>query len=780
MALLQQHLSNVRSEVQQLATTWSNQMEEQGAACLPRVVRSLKEIEVLRGESESMSDLIGHLHDRVGNLEVETSASVRTLSELEVIKRRMDSCSSVLLQADRFKLLLQSMDEVYESGDVPRMSAALSSLVSSFSSLSNLAEFEGDKALIARYTERLEALVKPKMIKAFEMHDTPQSLACTATFRQIDRADQIALAYHKLFNQRVLSLWQSFDPPQPSAPIADAKSANPARSSTPTPTAQSTLPAPSTSSPSATSNKPSTPIESWISSFYNKLAALFESEVAWTPQIFPDAPTAIAKLLISALTQQNALMEAHLRKLDILRLTSVYTATKSFATAIDFLILPLGPGLRLQVFQALFASFRKFQAQYAVLESQFIDNGLGSTAEVVLRGADSATTLKALTTYSNSLFSLLHTATDHCVRFTEAVEAESLHRLATARLASLAQLANQTLHALRSSLLGKSAAPSTSSPFETIEWREESFIQAIAVTKVAAAWTNQLKRFSTHFRSQVLAQQSALFGEESLQHVIERQEQLTSNLFLYQPTEGVKSLAKLMQQLEDPSQDSFAHSAALIAEFASSAQFIAFESMFGFIRHQLNTMPKLPNFVRESGSGSPAAQGYIKQVVEHFLVLPQVMESMEHEGEETDEVTFLTLPVKPFAVAGRPKYFGLTPALVASSEEEISSSGFSGDWMEIIAKETQLLLASNILQLPQLTAYGVQQLDADILHLFSVLSVLGLSQDSLLDQILEYCRVPASEFSTILSETNDLERKKMLILLGRARRVLPANPSASK
>lgn len=708
-----------------------------------------------------MSDMIDFLQNGIGNLQVESSNSVRAVSELEVIKKRMDSCSGVLLQADRFKVLLQSMDEVYESGDVPRMSAALSALVSSFSNLSNLTEFEGDKALIARYTERLEALVKPKMIKAFESHDTKHALACIATFRQIERADQITLVYHKLFNQKVLSLWQHFDPPQPATPKD--------------PKATGTL-QPSSSNPAI----PSKPIESWINTFYTQLAELFQQEVAWTPTIFPDALTAIAKLLISALTQQSALMDSHLRKLDILRLTSTYTATKTFATSIDFLVVPLGPGLRLQVFQSLFAPFRKYQSQYAVFESQFIDSGLGASA-TISPTADAASSLKALTGFSSSLFSLLQTSTEHCIRFTEAAEAEALHRLIQARLASIADLSTQTLQKLRTTLLGPKASPNTSN-FDSTEWREDSFLQAIAATKVAASLINQLRRFSGYFRSQILAQKSTLFGEESLESVIERQEQATSNLFLYQPAESVRALAKLLLLLEDPSQDPFPQGTSLIAGFASSAQFIVFETMFGFIRHQLATAPKLPAFARDSVSGTPAAQSYIKQVVEHFLILPQVMESMEHEGEETstDDVTFLSLPVKPFAIAGRPKHFGLAPSVSANIEDEPESSGFSGDWMEIIARETQLLLTSSIIQIPHLTSAGVQQLDADILHLYSVLSVLGLEQEPLLEQILEYCHVPTAEFSTLLSETNDLERKKMLILLGRARRVLPANPAPSK
>ena len=766
-------MSNVRGEVQQLATTWSNQMEEQGAACLPRVVRSLKEIEVLRGESESLSELIDHLHGRVGTLEVETSASVRTLSELEVIKRRMDSCSSVLLQADRFKVLLQSMDEVYESGDVPRMSAALSSLVSSFSNLSNLAEFEGDKALIARYTERLESLVRPKMLKAFETHDTAQALACIATFRQIDRAEQIALVYHKLFNQKVLTLWQTFDPPQAAPPPTDLQAGKTlSRPSTPSivPPQASNLP--------PSNQTPSKPIDSWITTFYTQLSTLFQQEVAWTPTIFPDAPTAIAKLFISALTQQGTLIDAHLRKLDILRLTAVYSATKAFASSIDFLVVPLGPGLRLQVFQSLFAPFRKFQSQYVVLESQYIDNGLGASGNIPSSN-DSKALLQALTNYAKSLFAMLHTATDHCIRFTEAAEAEALHKLVTARISSLIQIANQTLQNLRTTLLGPKSTSFNTFNYETSEWNENIFNQAIDATKFAAHLVNLFRRFSQHFRTQVLSQKSALFGEDALEAVIQLQEPVTSNLFLYQSVEGMKSLAKLMLLLTDPAADPFESSAKIISEFTSATQLLVFETMFGFIRHQMSSIPKQANFAREASNASPAAQSYIKHVVEHFLVLPQVMEAMEHEGEENtvEEVTYLNLPVQPFEFVGRPKYLGFAASVASSAEgieDEESNSGFSGDWMDIVARETQLLLSSQVLQIPHLTSFGVQQLDTDVQHLFSVLSVLGLHQEPLLEQILEYCHVPNTDFTTLLSETNDLERKKMLILLGRARRVLPA------
>jgi hypothetical protein len=776
-------------------------MEEQGGACLPRVVRSLKEIESLRGESESLCELVNQLQERVSNLEMETSKSVKTLSELEVIKRRMDSCSSVFLQADRFKILLRNMDAIYDSGDVPRISSALAELVQSFSNLSSLAEFEGDKALVSRYTERLEAVVRPKMMEAFESHNTQQAQECMKTFQQINRSDQISLIYQRHFNQKVLQLWQTFDPSGNVNTVNIKEASNQGNS----------ISRPST--PATSSNNQThtlTPLlQTWIDKFFSTLAPIIEQEVKWIPLVFSDAPTLIAKLLIGSMAAISTQFDNQLRKLDIKQLVEVYKATKSFGSQIDPLIVPLGIGLRFQIFQAVFSPFRKYQQQFFALETKWISNHIPGDAT---GKKDAATLIDAISTHTQSLFDALHTSIDHCIGFTEAVEVESLQKLIPTQIVALLGFASQNLQALQpilsplsahaygtassSSSQGTSSttkqtpgiAPGTlasaSSLTDSGEWREDLFTLAVNAIKAAVNLKNSLNKLTATFRAKIISQKSTLFSDQSLKDIVQQNIQVPPNLFLYQPQESIKKLAKLFDDLDQPEYEPFAACPKMVNAFISTVQFITFETMFGFIRQQMNGFSKIPNFGKEfTGQGSPAAQSYMKQIVEHFLILPQVMELMEHQSEEQgqDEISFINLPVQPFDVLGRPKYFGLSPSLlIQDPENQEEPSGFSVDWMVLIARETQLLLASCILQLPRLSAFGVQQLEADILHLFSVLSVLELRQEPLLEQILEYCRVPANEFAQLLGDTVDAEHKKVLILIGRSRKILPTSSVPSK
>jgi hypothetical protein len=750
----QQHLSNLRSEVQQQATTWSNAMEEKGAACLPRVVRSLKEIESLRAESEELGELISQFQMQVNHLEMDTAQSIKVLSELDNIKKRMDSCSAVFQQADRFKSLLRNMDVVYASGDVVRMSSALSEMVSSFSSLSSLAEFEGDKALVSRYTEKLEAIVKPKLLKAFEEHDSQQAAACISTFQQINRADQTTLAYHKHINQKLISMWQSYDPPstQPSATTA--------RPSTPS--------AVQPESPSA--------ITTWIRDFFESHLAYLRRELAWIPAIFNEAPTAIAKVLISSYTQLSALLDLHLKKLDLPALVNVYTATRNYATQLDPLVVPLGAGLRFQSFQALFAPFRPYQLQFSFLESKLLATKISRSQNQqgeALGRRDPAEISHGISKQADATFTALHGSIDRCIQFTEGFEAEALEKLLEVQVVGFLNWASQQLQTLQPMLTH--AAPSSLTA--TTDWREDLFTLAVETLRVAIKIKNSQISLTTAFRSKLGAQRASLFGEQSLKDIHTNDIPVTPNLFLYN-TDSIKHLAKLFDGLDDPQHEFFATCLRMEDALISTVQFIMFESMFGFIKQQMAGFGTLANFAKETNQPSPAPQSYIKQIVEHFLILPQVMETMEGETEETsaDQITIQTLPVDPFSLLGRPKYFGVTAsAYVATSDEE--STGFSGDWMAVVAKETQLLLASHVLQLPRLTNFGVLQLEADILHLFNVLSVLGLRQEKLLETLLEFCRVPAQDFPRLLSETIDAEQKKVLILIGRSRKVLP---SASK
>ena len=787
-------------------------MEEQGSSCLPRVVRSLKGIDSLRGEGESLSELVEQLYTRVTHLEVESSRSLQTLSELEVIKRRMDDCSSIFLQADRFRMLVRNMDPIYESGDVTRMSEALAELVSSYSHLSSLSEFEGDKALVSRYTEKLESIVKPALTEAIEKHNTQQAIACIKTFQQINRAEQISIVFQKYFNQKVLQLWQSFDSSSSSTFVSPLHTSSGATTTTSTgggssasssrPSSPAMVPnvaAGGVSSPS--SSTPSNPIHSWIYMFFERLAPMIQHEVSWIPSAFSEPATLIAKLLISSLTQLLTMFDLQLRKLGIAQLVEVYVATKTFATGIDHLIVPLGTGLRFQIYSSLFAPFRKYQSQFNSLEGKWISTQLTAAGETSGRKNDPSGLISTISLHARTLFSTLETSIDHCIRFTDASEAESLEKLMTGQLLLCMNFASQKLQSLQPLLTSPSPSssniPSTSPflatgdgpnvaipispPTPTIptsnDWREDLFTHAVETLKIAVEMKNAMASLVQSFRSKLLSQKQVLFGESPLKPIYQQNAAVVPNLFLYQTPETVRSLARLLDQLDDPLYNPFEATTTMIDAFTSTVQYIMFETMFGFVRHQMSGFTKLANFAHETGHPFPAPQTYMKQIVEHFLVLPQVMEHIESEAEAQgqDQLTFLNLPARPFSVHSRPKYSNLSSSVLQASdlEAECEQIGFSVDWMVLVSKETQFLLASLILQLPQLSSFGVQQLESDVSHLFSVLSVLELKQEPVLEQVLQYCRVPASDFAALLIDTVDAEHKKMLILIGRSRRVLP-------
>jgi hypothetical protein len=801
---LMQHLGNVRGEVQQLAATWSNSMEELGGACLPRVMRSLKEIELLRVESESLCEMIKQLSENVSSLDME---AVKSLSDLEVIKRRMDSCRTVFEQADKFKAQLSAMDSIYESGDVSKMSSALASLVQSFSNLSNLSEFEGDKALVSRYTERLESLVRPKLIEAFANHDTVQAGACVQTLAQINRLDQVSLLHHKQFNQSVLQLWSTFDSqsltPSSAAPASQQPPPHSSSSATLSPPSPSPSPLATASSSSnldAPHLKGKTPQEgiigpstlpTWIAQFFKALTPLLQKEVTWIPSLFPDASKTIATLLISCMGQLATPLDRHLRQLGLTDLTTVYLATKSFASGIDHLVQPLGIGLRFQVFQSVFSPYRKYQSQFHHLEAKWLNSSKASFEldSKPQSGPSPASLIHSIDSMAVYTFTQLETSVDHCIALTEGMETESLQKLLTTQLLSFLGWASQQLQVLLPILtqsVGHTAAPTTGQSSSTMpliaplisdanEWKEDLFHLALDMLKTAVKIQNLLSKLASTFRDKLLSQKQVLFGEQDLNALYERSVPIVPNLFLYQDQETVLKLAKMFGDLERVEFEIFPSCPKMVDAFISTVQFGLFETMFGYIRQQMGSFSKSAAFGKESSQrDAPAAQSYVKQLVEHFLILPQTMEHVEseHEDATTQTLTFLNTPIKPFEIVGRPKYFGLPSSVLAESESSVEPQGFSVDWMVLIARETQFLLASHILQLPLLSSFGVLQLESDINHLYSVLAVLELKQESILEQILSYCKVPASEFPSLLGQTLDAELKKLLILIGRSRKLL--------
>jgi hypothetical protein len=177
--------------------------------------------------------------------------------------------------------------------------------------------------------------------------------------------------------------------------------------------------------------------------------------------------------------------------------------------------------------------------------------------------------------------------------------------------------------------------------------------------------------------------------------------------------------------------------------------------MFTYVRDKLTYVPSFDEWAKESTPGavvlnfSLSPLGYIKFIVEHLLILPQVLEPYDsHEALEKiafDEIRSTAAPVNATAAGFIEK---------DDDDDESGkgrSSGYAAQWISEVTRATQTLYLSKIFEIPRLSTYGAAQLATDIGHLFNVLNVLGISPMRPLEVTQKCLKAPAVSYDTVIA-----------------------------
>jgi len=382
------------------------------------------------------------------------------------------------------------------------------------------------------------------------------------------------------------------------------------------------------------------------------------------------------------------------------------------------------------------------------------------------------------------LFLLAELAIGRCIAFTDGSEAESLVSLLTNVFHDYMDHLYQLLKYLR---IIAHLDPGDSKPEEVRlaqatdddfhDWKENYFQGALQLLEIVSKLTSRLNNFDKSLRTSLVKQKAILFGNGDLNNLND-----FSNipcLHLAEEPDKAKKLYRFLQISEDVAYKVLSSSAELYRSFHSATQALVFDSMFSYIKEKLECVPSLEEWSKEQDSKvlsfSLSPQSYVKLVVEHLLVLPQLLEQAEQQqlpspdpipilqDSNIDEFDFY---MEESNEEGKPEQ-----GAEQKEQTQTKSQGFAVEWISLVARATMSLYLQKIFEIKKLSEFGATQLAVDINHLFTFVSMLG-EPDKALQKVLEFLEAPQKTFKEKLLEAGSGSAVKIGRLIGMMRGIL--------
>jgi hypothetical protein len=756
---VEDYVSSLRIKLQVIATELSASLEDLKLQCVSRMPKAIREIETIKKEIGTLKTKINKIQTKLeATQDSNTEKSIQVLTELEQIKTRMESCNNVLFEASKFTNLTKSIDQVFEKQDVVEVANLLVEMEHSVCVLKDIPEFQDSAQKLTFYKEKLESLVRPKLIQAFNQHNTEGAQKHVELLKRVGMMDQVIQTYYKCRLVPIQHFWTSYD--------TDAKKAD--------------------KSPSDTK-----PFIGWLASFYNEvLLRIVGEELDWTSHIFDDSHTLVAVLILEVCNDIKNTFVERLRRLNASSdLLSCYTTTKDFCRSLERLLKSNKKDL---VLQHVIAPFVSFQLSFGKALKHELLKQLEDTKPAM---GDYLPTIHAIESSMAPFFLSLESAVDRFMEFTDGAEVENfissvlneviceyishLHKV----LVYLRQVTNVN-DEITPMTQTTSLIPSSSATFHFHDWKESYFQGAIQLLEIMTRLMERLHLFDKTFKLRLLHQKEVIFPKDfaGTSNDVKK----LSVVHLREEPERTLRFYKFLCSLENPNVIPLRNSIIAMKNLITATRKFVFDTMFSYIKDKLRLVPQLEEWRRAISDSntfvfSLSPQGYIKLIVEHILVLSQLLEPYnENETLSLKNVTdsevekFVSANVtsspRDVSLSTTPLYsqsslflgevseYDTVAAQQSQGDQQESANldiakkqtdeinGFAYDWILLVVKATIRLYTVQILQIPQLTDYGSHQLAVDIGHFFNMLSVLGIEHDPILSAIQNLAKLSKEQY----------------------------------
>ncbi|CAH8595695.1 unnamed protein product [Heterobilharzia americana] len=177
------HLDQKASDlVLQLQTQMKDVMQTLGHICqeaISSIPRVLREIESVKTDVLTLDCDVKTLQHNNLQMDTKSQSIVNSLVDLDKTRKNAQSAADALRETDRWICLFQSIDELFETGDLDQLCSTIEGMDQCLASLIHVTDYDERVKRVDNYKNSLESLIAPQLIQSlddlssFMMKDEP-------------------------------------------------------------------------------------------------------------------------------------------------------------------------------------------------------------------------------------------------------------------------------------------------------------------------------------------------------------------------------------------------------------------------------------------------------------------------------------------------------------------------------------------------------------------------------------------------------------------------------
>lgn len=723
------HASNLVMKLQLFIQEVNNALEETSTQSVNNIPRVLREIESIRHDASLLKEQMTLVKEDIRAVEETTAQSMKMLMELDTVKSRMQDASRALQEADNWTVLSSDVDKVFESGDVKAIAAKLEGMHRSLTVLQDVPDYAQRRRLLEGLKNRLEALLSPKIVAAFNNHSLDDTKEYVKIFTNIERLDQLQSYYVRCHKAKLQKTWKEVPTEDPNKSMLE-----------------------------------------WVSKFYDLILSTWHTEVSWCAQVFNEPGSVLCTLITQTLTHlepslSSCINEFITKESNIIeKLIELRRVTLRFAQGLETAISQQQQdkcstlSVELLV-DAVFSPYVPYLLDYPTLQQAFLTEQL----QAMRLHADGLMENAGFMAESvEKIFHLSEQAVDCCINLTDGYGIHGLCHVLEEFFGAYAGRLDECISMLRKECSLDADPKMAELPSEGISEDWTMFQNAFRLIQICGDLLLKMEILDERLLAAIF-----MFEEDS-QTPEKPQEKSASSprpfrWFNYlqkeRPAE-FNALNELKQKLK-----SAGESAVVLPVVADQFQSLnervhtfAFDVIFIQIRQQLAQTPKLQVWSAKSPESGAALSdelptfslsplGYITHIGDYLLTLPQQLEP------------FITQDNPGLAAAMKA---GNLPFPDIQDQDEHNPGSY---WLGSIARGTMHVYTESILRIHELTPYSTQQLLADIDYFCNVLEALEVTPSQILTHINVLLKASPDKFHEVATDLG-VEDRIMVAIAG--------------
>ncbi|KYQ94003.1 oligomeric Golgi complex component [Tieghemostelium lacteum] len=701
------------------------------------VPKAIREIDRVRKESLQLKSRIKFIYSKIAELEQtpQSSETISLITKLDMVKTRMEQSIRSLKEAEKLLHFSREVDKLFSSTDYLMIADKLQEVKQSLLVLNDVPEFREQSKHFYQYQDRLENQMKPLLFQSLQCRDLSSTSNYLQVFQKIQREDHFYQYYNQNRLEPIKSMWNS-----------------------------NTL-----------------PFNHFLSKFFDEIIHCCENERNWLNNLFSSSSLknsnnnnniiTILVDLICVLFQ--SIQQGFQSKIDlmiqssqpgqpikIVELLQLYKITLQFLKSLGVVLGGSTEQELQKYYKSILEPFKYFQTKFSEFEhKQLVSN---TTIITPLKKNDFQLILSNIDQLIPKVFIMCQNSLDRFFEFTHCIELDSYIQSLNKFFVYFGNQLKESLMELKSTSINTTTATgdqlkqhqrsnSTSGTSQQVNW--EYFQGAMKLLQISNQLLNKFQKLDQTFNS-------------SIQHYLSNE---SNDLkVLLQDLNKLNRLQKSIQSLSSINNNNsntkqiyiLQESYESICQFISSCQYFVYETMIQFVKKILKELPKMSEWKLQSNSqNSQNSQliqiSYMTQITDHLLTIPQQL----HPYSEEDDIRLSLSIAKQFPITSDESYQSIIDhyhqhqqqqqqqeqTLTDNSQQDQTNEedndeyeGISHQWISLVAKSTEKLYLQSIVDIPQLSDMGSQQLSNDIGYLFNVFSALDVTPDTLLQKTQQF------------------------------------------